>query len=111
LRRFAQVTQLLPEQEAAYVQYHQQVWPQVLQTIANCHIANYSIFLRNGILFAYFEYYGDDYDADQRKMAACPVTQRWWSIMDPMQLPMDDARPGGKWSQMQEVFHFEPKSS
>jgi hypothetical protein len=27
--------------------------------------------------------------------------------MDPMQLPMADAQPGEKWSEMPEVFHFD----
>jgi L-rhamnose mutarotase len=83
------------------------VWPAVLRTIANCNIRNYSIFLRQGILFAYFEYHGADYSADMQKMAACPETQRWWSIMDPMQAPMADATPGEKWSVLREVFHFD----
>jgi L-rhamnose mutarotase len=107
LRRIAQVIQLNPEYEAAYIRYHEQVWPAVLATIASCNITNYSIFLRNGVLFSYFEYYGNDYAADMNKMSACLDTQRWWSIMDPMQLPMADAQPGEKWSEMPEVFHFD----
>ena len=107
MKRYAQVIRLRPEAEAEYIRYHAAVWPTVLQTIADCGIRNYSIFLRNGVLFAYFEYHGDDYDADMRKMAADPETQRWWSIMDPMQMPMTDALPGEKWSVAREVFHFE----
>jgi L-rhamnose mutarotase len=106
MQRYAQVIQLRPEYEAEYVRYHAEVWPTVLQTIADCGIRNYSIFLRNGILFAYFEYYGSDYEADMRKMAADPETQRWWAIMDPMQAVMRDAAPEEKWSPMPEVFHF-----
>jgi L-rhamnose mutarotase len=105
LQRVAQVIRLLAEQETAYVQAHTAVWPEVLQTIADCHIDNYSIFLRNGVLFAYFEYHGEDYEADMRKMAACPHTQRWWSLMDPMMPSMVDATPGEKWSPLREVFH------
>lgn len=107
MQRIAQVIQLRPEHEADYIRYHEQVWPSVLKTIAECNIRNYTIFLRNGTLFAYFEYHGVDYDADMRKMAADPETQRWWSIMDPMQQPLSDAAPGEKWSAMREVFHFE----
>ena len=59
------------------------------------------------MLFAYFEYHGIDFDADMRKMAANPETQRWWSIMDPMQAVMADAEPGEKWSMLSEVFHFD----
>lgn len=107
MQRYAQIIQLRPEDEAEYIRYHAKVWPTVLETIAGCGIRNYSIFLRNGVLFAYFEYHGSDYAADMRKMAACPETQRWWTIMDPMQMPMDDAADGEKWSQLREVFHFD----
>jgi L-rhamnose mutarotase len=107
LKRYAQVIQLQPQAEAEYVRHHSEVWPGVLQTIADCGIRNYSIFLRNGLLFAYFEYHGTDYAADMRKMAADPETRRWWSLMDPMQHPMPDAPPGEKWSETREVFHFD----
>lgn len=107
MRRYAQIIQLRPEHEAEYVRYHAAVWPSVLKTIADCGIRNYSIFLRSGVLFAYFEYHGSDFAADMKKMAADPETQRWWSIMDPMQAPMSDALPGEKWSNLTEVFHFD----
>ena len=107
MRRYAQVIQLRKEDEAEYIRYHADVWPTVLQTIADCGIKNYSIFLRGGVLFAYFEYHGTDFDADMRKMAADPETQRWWKIMDPMQKPMDDAAAGEKWSMLTEVFHVD----
>lgn len=107
MRRYAQSIQLRAEDQAEYIRFHADVWPAVLSTIADCGIRNYSIFLRNGILFAYFEYHGSDYEADMRKMATCPETQRWWTIMDPMQKRMDDALPGEKWSPLREVFHFD----
>jgi len=107
LQRYAQLIQLRPEREEDYVREHQAVWPGVLATIAACNIRNYSIFLRNGVLLSYFEYHGKDYEADMRKMAACPETQRWWKIMDPMQFQMIDALPGEKWSPAREVFHFD----
>jgi L-rhamnose mutarotase len=40
-------------------------------------------------------------------MAADPETQRWWSIMDPMQQSLPDIQPGGKWLEIPEVFHFD----
>jgi len=111
LRRVAQIIQLKPEYEAAYIRYHERVWPTVLATIALCNITNYSIFLRNGLLFSYFEYHGMNYDEDMNKMSACADTRRWWSIMDPMQTIMPDGSPGDKWSEMREVFHFDSGAS
>ena len=110
MRRFGQLIHLRPEHQAEYIRHHAEVWPGVLQTIADCGIRNYSIFLRNGILFAYFEYHGADFEADMRRMAADPETQRWWSIMDPMQKRLDDAAPHEKWADMPEVFHFDGPS-
>lgn len=107
MRRYAEVIRLRPEAEAEYVKHHAAVWPGVLQTIAACNMRNYSIFLRNGVLFGYFEYHGMDFDADMAKMAADPETQRWWRLMDPMQERMADAQPGEKWSPMREVFHVD----
>lgn len=107
MQRYAQVIRLRPEQEAEYIRYHADVWPTVLNTIADCHIRNYSIFLHGGILFAYFEYHGTDYAADMRRMAADPETQRWWKIMDPMQVPLADAPAGSRWTELREVFHFD----
>ena len=106
MQRYAQVIQLKAADTAEYIRYHQDVWPTVLRTIEECGIRNYSIFLRAGVLFAYFEYHGADYATDMRRMAADPETQRWWRIMDPMQHPMSDAAEGERWSPLQEVFHF-----
>src|SRR5579885_3081055 len=72
MRRFGQVIGLKPEQIEAYERLHAAVWPDVLATIAACNIRNYSIFRYNDLLFAYFEYHGDDYEADMAKMAADP---------------------------------------
>ena len=85
MRRYCQLINLRPEDREEYIKYHAAVWPTVLATIDGCNIRNYSIYLHNDLLIAYFEYHGSDYDADMRKMAADPETQRWWSIMDPMQ--------------------------
>ena len=105
VRRYGRIIGLKPEAYEEYVRYHAAVWPGVLKTIADCSIRNYTIFFRDNILFAYFEYTGDDFAADMARMAADPVTQEWWKIMDPMQHPVETARPGERWSEMDEVFH------
>ena len=57
------------------------------------------------MLFAYFEYFGEDFEADMKKMAADPKTQEWWRIMEPMQEPIATRAPGEWWAKMEEVFH------
>lgn len=107
MQRYGMIIRLRPEAEAAYRQHHQAVWPAVLQTITACNIRNYTIFLRDGGLFGYFEYIGTDYAADMRKMAADPATQQWWSIMEPMQEPFPDRADGEWWAPLEEVFHHD----
>ena len=105
MRRYGQVIGVDPERYDEYVAAHAAVWPSVLATIRACNIRNYTIFARGQQLFGYFEYVGDDYDADMARMAADPETQRWWSWMKPMQQPLDDRGPGEWWAAMGEVFH------
>ena len=96
-----------PERIEDYKRYHAEVWPGVLAKILDCNIRNYSIFLKDSTLFGYFEYHGQDYQADMARMAADPKTQEWWSIMEPMQQPLATRREGEWWAEMEEVFHLD----
>ncbi|MEQ1821998.1 MAG: L-rhamnose mutarotase [Fimbriimonadaceae bacterium] len=105
--RYANVIALKPEKEAEYRELHRAVWPTVLAKIAECNIRNYSIFLNDSLLFAYFEYHGEDFEADSAKVAADPETQSWWKLTDPCQEPVGNATPGQWWVTMEEVFHVD----
>ena len=105
MRRVGQLIGLKPDQIEAYERLHAAVWPEVLATIAACNIRNYSIFRHGEQLFAYFEYVGNDFEADMVKMAADPKTREWWTLTDPMQVPLEMCAPGEWWTTMKEVFH------
>ena len=105
MKRYGQVIKVRPEKLDYYKQLHANAWPRVLDMIAKCNIKNYSIYFRDGFLFAYFEYVGDDYEADMVKMAADPTTQKWWDECKPCQQPIDSATGDEWWVDMQEVFH------
>src|SRR5690242_18472554 len=110
MKRYGMVIGLRPEKVDEYKKLHAAVWPDVLQMIQQCHIRNYSIFLRQlddgqFYLFSYFEHTGNDFAADMKTMAADPVTQRWWSFCEPCQKPLDGRAPGEWWANMEEVFH------
>lgn len=80
---FGQVGKLKREKIAEYTALHAQPWPEVLRTISACNLQNYSIFLQDDMVFAYFEYVGGDYQADMAKMARDPKTQAWWTHTHP----------------------------
>jgi len=105
MSRHGQIIRLKPGVLEEYRRYHARVWPGVLQTIRDCNIRNYTIFHKDGALYAYFEYTGTDFRADMDKMAADPETQRWWAIMNPMQEPVQNRAAGEWWAEMDEVFH------
>ena len=104
-QRYGMVLKVRPERIEEYKAYHAEVWPGVAKMIAECNITNYSIYLKDDFLFSYFEYVGDDFEADMAKMAADPVTQEWWDVMMPMQDPLPTRKEGEWWAEMEEVFH------
>ena len=109
-QRYSMVTGLKPEKEAYYRELHAKPWPSVIAKIRECNIRNYSIH-RIEIggkphLIGYFEYIGNDFDADMKKMAADPETRRWWKETDPCQSPLPEALKKGEiWASAEEVFH------
>jgi L-rhamnose mutarotase len=107
MKRFGQLIGVKQEALEEYKKYHAAVWPEILDKITECNIKNYSIYYKDGLLFAYFEYHGDDFDADMQKMADDPKTQEWWAIMKPLQQPLDTRKEGEWWADMEEVFHLD----
>lgn len=107
MRRIASVIRLRPEKEAEYRALHAEAWPGVLDTLRGAHVTNYSIFLRDGLLFSYMEYIGEDYEKDMAAVAADETTQQWWRLTDPCQQPVDTATDGEWWAPADEVFHLD----
>lgn len=105
MRRYGQVVSIKPEHIEEYERLHSAVWPEVLETIKRCNIRNYSIFCYEDLLFAYFEYVGEDVEADFAKMAADPKTKEWWDVCKPMQEPVSGATIEEWWLNVPEVFH------
>jgi L-rhamnose mutarotase len=109
--RYGMITGIKPEKLSYYKKLHAGPWPAVVAKIKECHIENYSIHLQKVeekyYLFSYFEYTGQDFDADMKKMAADTVTQRWWKETDPCQLPLPEALASKQvWTRMDEVFYL-----
>jgi L-rhamnose mutarotase len=107
MKRYGMVNRVKPGCAEEYRKYHAAVWPEVLNRISECNIANYSIYLKDDLLFSYFEYHGSDFKSDMAKMAAHPRTQEWWAIMEPMQQPLATRQAGEWWADMDEVFHLD----
>jgi len=110
VQRYGSVIGLKADKLEYYKKLHANAWPEVVKTISVCNIRNYSIYLHRlddgqYYLFSYFEYVGSDFEADMAKMAADPMTQKWWKETDPCQFPIKDRKEGERWASMEEVFH------
>ncbi len=110
MKRYGWVIGLRPEKIDEYKELHGAVWPDVLKMIKECNLRNYSIYLREfpdgaWYLFSYVEYVGDNFEADMARMAADPVTQKWWALCMPCQIPLPNRAEGKWWADMEEVFH------
>lgn len=102
--RFGQHAKLKTECVEEYKRLHAAAWPDVLKTITECNIRNYSIFIKGTDLFAYFEYIGDDYEADMSVMAADPITQEWWQHTKPC---FEGHAQELYYRDMEEIFHHD----
>ncbi|GMQ57377.1 L-rhamnose mutarotase [Vallitalea sediminicola] len=105
MKRYGSVIKVKSDKLDEYKKLHADVWPDVLKMIKECNIVNYSIYYKDGYLFSYYEYSGNKYEEDMAKMAADPITQKWWEICKPCQEPLTTRKKGEWWADMEEVFH------
>ena len=105
MKRYGMAIRVKPGKFEEYKRLHADVWPDVLKMIAECSITNYSIYHKDGMMFSYFEYLGEDFDADMAKMAADPATQQWWDVCKPLLEPLETRAEDEFWANMEEVFH------
>ena len=103
--RVGRIVGLMPEKYEEYKKYHSEIWPEVLKKITQYNIHNYTIFYHDGKLFSYFEYNGNDYEADMRNMASESVINKWRNLMATMQISFEETM--ALWSDMEEIFHHD----
>jgi L-rhamnose mutarotase len=107
MQRKAMLIKVKPERLETYRRLHAEPWPEVLAALRRAHVRNYTIHLKDDLLFGYLEYHGDDWDADMAAVAADPATQRWWQETDPCQEPWPTRAEGEWWTMMEQVFLME----
>lgn len=106
MMRVSSMVRLREETVAEYIRLHTAVWPEVLERIQEANMTNYSIFVGDSWLVVYFEYVGEDYDADMATMAADATVQRWWDLTRPFAIEAPSSADG-RWPPLVEVFHLD----
>lgn len=80
---FGQIGRLKTDKIQDYESLHAQPWPEVMNVLHSGNLQNYSIFREGTLVFSYYEYIGDDYEADMEKMGKDESMQRWLSLTRP----------------------------
>lgn len=106
MQRFGDVIRVSPGKYAEYVEKHDHIWPSIVEMMRQAHIENFTIFYRDGYLFKYYEYTGDNYDADMAKLSDNEEHQKWLDFTAVCQQPVDSAKEGEWWAPMNEIFHI-----
>lgn len=88
-----------PDQIDAYQAAHRAVWPEVEEACRRVGMRNYSIFMDQTHLIAYFE--SEDCMHSMELLGQEEALRRWWEHMDPIMAP----EPANAQS-FKEVFHM-----
>ena len=106
MRRYGRIIKIKPDKLEKYKKLNSEIWPEIVKAIHQYKLQNFSIFHKNGLLFSYFEYIGEDFENDTKKMASVPEIKKWLNITDKMQDPLESRLPGEWWEFLDEIFHL-----
>jgi len=89
-----------------YLEWHREVWPEMLDALHRSGYRNYSIFIdESGLLVGYFE--ADDPDAAIAAMRATEVNTRWSALLDELFVAVDESRPVGTVAPLRLAFDLD----
>jgi len=92
---------------AEYEKYHEEIWPEIRQSITGSGITNMEIYRYDTRLFMIME--TDDTFSFEKKGAmdaVNPKVQEWESLMWKYQQPLRTALKGEKWVLMNKIFQL-----
>jgi L-rhamnose mutarotase len=100
----------LKEDEALikkYEEYHQEVWPEIIQSIKESGIRDMQIYRVGNRMFMIMEV-EDDFTFEKKAQidATYPENEKWEELMWKYQQALPFAKPGEKWLLMEKVFQL-----
>lgn len=107
MKKFCLALDLIDNLEliAEYEKYHQNVWPEIKQSILNSGIKNMEIYRVQNRLFMIVE--ADEnfsFEAKNEADKSNPKVQEWEELMWKFQQQLPNSKPGEKWQLMDKVF-------
>ena len=90
---------------AEYERYHQQIWPEIVNSITSSGIEVLDIYRTGNRMFMIIEA-TDDFSFDKKGAAdaANPKVQEWETLMWKYQQALPGSKPDEKWVLMKKIF-------
>ena len=77
MKRIATITKLKSGMKEEYKKIHDKIWDDMVEAGHKANMRNFTIFVHEDYLFSYFEYIGDNYEADMARKNSLEVTKKW----------------------------------
>ena len=92
---------------AEYEKYHEQVWPEIIDSIKSSGIDVLDIYRTGNRMFMIIEA-GPEFSFEKKGKAdaANPKVQEWEALMWKFQQALPWAKPGEKWIVMEKIFEL-----
>ena len=105
MKRIGTLMKLKPGALEAYTKLHDNIWDEVVEAANKANMRNYTIFMtKDGHLFSYYEYVGEDFDGDMAKKNALQISQKWQEATGAFREFMDGE---SKVIELQEIWHHD----
>ena len=107
VKRIGMLIKIKPDKLDAYIELHADTNAGVRHLLSKYNMRNFSIFMTqledgNYYEFGYWEYWGDDYEGDMKKIEAEPENKAWLTLCDPMQISL---KGEATWKHMERIYH------
>lgn len=107
MKKFCLALDLIDDSEliAEYEKYHQNVWPEIKQSILDAVIKDMEIYRVQNRLFMIVE--ADEnfsFEAKNEADKNNPKVQEWEELMWKFQQQLPNSKPGEKWQLMDKIF-------
>jgi L-rhamnose mutarotase len=94
---------------AEYRRYHENVWPEILNSITGAGVEDMEIYLLGTRMFMIMEVNDQfSFEVKGEMDRVNPKVQEWEQLMWKFQQPLPQAKPGEKWMLMERVFKLIP---
>ena len=93
---------------AEYRKYHENIWPEITESIKNSGIVDMEIYLLGTRMFMIMEV-SESFSFEKKAMAdqGDPKVQAWEQLMWKFKKAVPQAKPGEKWLLMERIYKLE----